>query len=107
MKRTLIIALATAFAASSGGTAQAESMMGTVSTFAFGYCPKYWAAADGSLLSIQQYSALYSLFGTQYGGNGTTTFALPKVSVLTAPGSGGSRKLTVCVATSGIYPSRD
>src|SRR5690606_31923728 len=37
----------------------------------------YWAFCDGTLLSIAQNSALFSLIGTTYGGNGQTTFALP------------------------------
>ena len=41
------------------------------------YAPRGWHACDGSLLSIPQNSALFSLLGTTYGGNGTQTFALP------------------------------
>jgi microcystin-dependent protein len=39
--------------------------------------PKGWAFCDGSLLPIAQNSALFSILGVMYGGNGTTTFALP------------------------------
>ena len=106
MKRTLIIALAAAIASMSGGGASAEIFIGNVSTFAFNYCPRFWLPADGRLLSISQNTALFSLYLTTYGGNGTTTFALPKVSVITAPGSGGARALTTCVATAGVFPSR-
>lgn len=106
MKRRLTLALAAACLSLSGGAAFAEPYMGTVATFAFGFCPKNWAPADGSLQSIQQNSALFSLFGTQYGGNGISTFGLPKVSVLTAPGAGGAQKLTSCVLLFGVFPSR-
>ncbi|WP_236643651.1 phage tail protein [Flavisphingopyxis soli] len=41
------------------------------------FCPRDWAEASGQLLSIASNSALFSLLGTTYGGNGTTTFALP------------------------------
>lgn len=41
------------------------------------WAPSGWHICDGTLLSIQQYSALFALLGTMYGGNGTTTFALP------------------------------
>jgi microcystin-dependent protein len=45
--------------------------------FAFGFAPKGWALCNGQLLPINQNQALFSILGTQYGGNGTTTFALP------------------------------
>ena len=41
------------------------------------FCPRGWAEADGQLLPISQYTALFSLYGTTYGGDGRTTFALP------------------------------
>jgi microcystin-dependent protein len=44
---------------------------------AFDFAPRFWAACDGQLLPISQNQALFSLLGTTFGGNGTTTFALP------------------------------
>ena len=41
------------------------------------YCPAKWARADGQELSIASHSALFALFGTNYGGDGRSTFALP------------------------------
>lgn len=55
----------------------AEPFIGEIRVFSFDYAPRGWALCDGSTLSIQQNSALYSLLGTTYGGNGSTTFALP------------------------------
>ena len=43
----------------------------------FTFCPRGWADANGQLLAIASNSALFSLFGTAYGGDGRTTFALP------------------------------
>src|ERR1041385_5154353 len=43
----------------------------------FNFAPRGYALCNGQLLSIAQNSALFSLLGTTYGGNGTTTFALP------------------------------
>lgn len=106
MKRNLIVALVAAIASMSGTAAIAEPLLGNVSTFAFGFCPRTWLPADGRTLSIQQNQALYSLYGTTYGGDGITTFGIPKVSVTTAPGPGGAQKLTTCVAVVGVYPSR-
>lgn len=44
---------------------------------AFNYVPQGWMPCDGRLLQVSQYSALYTLIGSKYGGNGTTTFGLP------------------------------
>lgn len=106
MKRTLIFALAAVITSMSSGVASADPTMGTVATFAFGFCPRNWLPADGRLLSIQLNQALFSLYGTTYGGDGITTFGIPKVSMNTAPGSTGSRKLTTCITVAGAYPSR-
>jgi microcystin-dependent protein len=51
--------------------------MGEIKIISWGYSPKGWAFANGQLLPINQNQALFSLFGTTYGGNGQTTFALP------------------------------
>lgn len=53
------------------------AFIGQVATFAGNFAPGGWAAADGSLLSIAQNSALFSILGTTYGGDGVNTFALP------------------------------
>ena len=45
--------------------------------FAFNFAPKGWATCDGQLMPISQNTALFSLLGTMYGGDGKTTFALP------------------------------
>lgn len=54
-----------------------DPILGSIMIFAGNFAPKGWFLCDGRLLSISQYSALFSLLGTTYGGNGTTTFALP------------------------------
>ncbi|PHV30212.1 phage tail protein [Janthinobacterium rivuli] len=51
--------------------------LGEIQVFGFNFTPYGWASCNGATLQIQQYSALFSLIGTQYGGNGTTTFQLP------------------------------
>lgn len=51
--------------------------LGEIQMFAGNYAPKGWALCQGQLLPINQNQALFSLLGTTYGGNGTTTFALP------------------------------
>lgn len=55
----------------------AEPYIGQVSLFAGTFAPRNYAFCNGALLPIQQYTALFSLLGTTYGGDGRTTFALP------------------------------
>jgi microcystin-dependent protein len=55
----------------------ADPYLGSIGIFAGNFAVKGWALCDGQLLSISQNTALFSLLGTTYGGNGQTTFALP------------------------------
>jgi len=55
----------------------ATPFIGQISTYGFSFPPRNWALAQGQILSIAQNTALFSLLGTTYGGNGQTTFALP------------------------------
>ncbi|QMV71541.1 phage tail protein [Comamonas piscis] len=54
-----------------------EAFIGLITIFGGTYAPRGWAFCNGQLLSVAQNSALFSLLGTTYGGNGQTTFALP------------------------------
>ncbi|MGA8213805.1 MAG: tail fiber protein [Candidatus Sulfotelmatobacter sp.] len=55
----------------------AEPFIGQISMVGFNFAPKGYALCNGQLLSISQNTALFSILGTFYGGNGTSTFALP------------------------------
>ncbi len=55
----------------------ADPFIGQLSTTAFDFAPRGWALCNGQLLPINQNQALFSLLGTQFGGNGITNFALP------------------------------
>lgn len=55
----------------------AEPFMGEIRLMSFNFAPQGWAECNGQFLPINQNQALFSLLGTQYGGNGQTTFALP------------------------------
>jgi microcystin-dependent protein len=57
--------------------AQAEAFLGEIRIFAGSYPPRGWMFCEGQTLTVQQYTALYSLLGTTYGGNGQTTFNIP------------------------------
>lgn len=54
-----------------------DPFIGEIRVVGFNYAPQGWAFCNGQLMSIQQNTALFSLLGTTYGGNGTTNFALP------------------------------
>jgi len=54
-----------------------DPFLGEIIMFGGNFAPRGWALCDGQLLPISQYSALFSILGTTYGGDGRTTFALP------------------------------
>jgi microcystin-dependent protein len=55
----------------------ADPFVAEIRIFPFNFAPKGWAWCDGQILPISQNTALFSLLGTTYGGNGQSTFALP------------------------------
>jgi len=68
--------------------------LGEIRPFAGMFAPRGWHYCDGSLLSIAQNNALFSLLGTTYGGDGVTTFGLPDLQGRTAVGQGQGPGLT-------------
>lgn len=70
------------------------------------FVPEDWLLCDGSVLNVQQYSALYAVIGNMYGGNAPTTFALPNLIGRVAVGQGNGPGLTPrVVAQSGGAPT--
>lgn len=67
-----------------------DNYIGEIRMVGFNYAPDGWAKCEGQILSIATNQALFALLGTTYGGNGTTTFALPDLRgrVPMAPGTG-------------------
>lgn len=57
----------------------ADPFVAEIRIFPFNYAPSGWALCDGQTLPISQNTALFSLLGTTYGGNGTSNFALPNM----------------------------
>jgi microcystin-dependent protein len=55
----------------------ATPFIGQITLFAGNFAPRGWAFCDGQILAISQNTALFSILGTTYGGNGQTTYALP------------------------------
>ncbi len=68
----------------------ADPFVAEIRIFPFNFAPKGWAFCDGQLLPLSQNTALFSLLGTTYGGNGKSNFALPNLqgSAVMQPGQG-------------------
>lgn len=77
-----------------------EPFIGMIVVLPYNFAPRGWAKCDGQIMSIQQNSALFSLLGVNFGGDGRSTFGLPKLAPL-AP------NLNYYIALEGIYPSRN
>lgn len=136
MKIRILTTLAAAIGtvATSAPVQAAESpYIGEIIIVGYTFCPSGWAEANGQLLSISQNTALFSLYGTTYGGDGRTTFALPDLrgrapihvgdrnrlgdrkegGRAMADSAGGqlavpgTQTLRFCVALQGIYPARN
>jgi microcystin-dependent protein len=71
-----------------------EGMIGEVRLFAGNFAPKNWALCSGQIINIASNTALFSILGTTYGGNGTTTFMLPDLQGRTAIGAGNGPGLS-------------
>lgn len=90
----------------------ASPFIGQIQMFGFNFPPRGWAHCDGQLLSISSNSALFSLLGTTFGGDGRTTFGLPGlrgrsavhvgngpgISTITWGEKGGAENVTLSVA---------
>ncbi len=56
-----------------------EAYVGEIRCFGFNFAPYQWALCNGQQMAISQNAVLFSILGTTYGGNGTTTFGLPNL----------------------------
>jgi microcystin-dependent protein len=72
----------------------ADQFLAEIRCFGFNFAPIGWAQCQGQLLSISQNSALFSLIGTYYGGNGTSNFQLPNLQGIVPIGQGQGPGLT-------------
>ncbi len=82
-----------------------EAFIGTITLFGGNYAPSGWFLCNGQELPIQRFAALYSILGAQYGGNGTTTFALPNMAPVKDSDGQGQSIYIICYT--GIYPMRE
>lgn len=78
--------------------------LGEIRLFPYTFAPVGWVLCDGATLTIQQNQALYSLLGTNFGGNGTTTFQLP--NLMNANPLRATNQLKYYIAIRGYYPQR-
>jgi microcystin-dependent protein len=80
-----------------------SAYIGEIRIFGFTFAPRGWALCNGQIIPIQQNTALFSLLGTTYGGNGTTNFALPNFqgTVAVSQGSGPGLSQWVLGETTG------
>ena len=77
-----------------------HALIGETRIFPYNYAPAGWAPCNGQLLPITGNELLYYVIWTDYGGDGQTNFAVPK---LVGPKSHGT-PLQVCIALSGVSP---
>ena len=80
-----------------------DPFVAEIRIFGFNFAPTGWALCNGQILPISQNTALFSLLGTTYGGNGQSTFALPNIqeSAVIQPGQGPGLSLYDLGQTSG------
>jgi microcystin-dependent protein len=79
-----------------------DSILASIILFGGNFAPRGFAFCEGQTISISNYTAVFSLVGTTYGGNGTSTFALPDFREA-EKSLGGARYI---IALEGIFPSR-
>lgn len=94
-KRLMVAAaLAGTMSTTTPAHAGSQPFLGQIIFYPYNFCPRGWATTQGQILSIAQNTALFSLLGTTYGGNGQTTFALPNLSGRSVVGQGNGPGLT-------------
>ncbi len=72
----------------------ANQYIGEIRIFPYNFAPSGWTTCSGQIMSISQNTALFSLLGTTYGGNGTSTFALPDLRGRVPVGQGSGPGLS-------------
>jgi len=101
---TAIAAMLTTAAFATPSSAGTDDYIGEIMMVGYTFCPRNTLEADGKLLPIAENTALFSLYGTMFGGDGRTNFALPD---LMTKAKVDQPNIRYCVVTMGIYPSRN
>lgn len=74
-----------------------DQYLGEIRPTAFNFAPIGWALCQGQILPIRQYTALFSLLGTKFGGDGSSNFGLPNLQQNVTLGAGNGAGLSPCV----------
>ncbi len=80
-----------------------EFFIGQICLFPWSWAPRGWAKCEGQMLPINQNQALFALIGTEFGGDGRTTFALPNLPPVKAERGGDAAYF---INMQGMFPSR-
>ncbi len=112
MKQLKILSLAAVsglamLCGANAASAQVEPILGQVTLFATNWCPVGWAPANGALIGIQQNSALFSLYGVTYGGNGSTNFNLPNLNDRAPISWSGNNPIGAAVGSASVTLTTD
>lgn len=86
-----------------------EGTVAEIKYFAGTYAPRCWAFCQGQMMSIAKNQSLFSILGNTYGGDGRTTFALPKLEDLKTVDQEnyqGNCSVKAIICIEGVYPSR-
>ena len=81
-----------------------EPLLGEIRLLPYNFAPVNWALCDGSIVQIEQNTALFTLIGTSYGGDGMRTFALP--NLLDKRPFPPDTQGNYYIAVNGSYPNR-
>ena len=84
-----------------------DTLLGSLLLVPYNFVPHGFLACNGQLLQIMQYQALFALLGTQFGGDGKTTFGLPNLTGDKAVTDANGVKLTWVICSEGVFPSTD
>lgn len=98
------LAVTAAMVHSPPALAGTDAYLGEIFVVGSNFCPRSSMEAKGQILKISENSALFSLLGTTYGGDGRTTFALPN---MLNEGQDKFANIRFCIVVQGIFPSRN
>ena len=79
-----------------------DQYIGEIRLFSFNFVPSGWILCEGQILTVDQNPALFSILGATYGGDGRTTFGVPKLR-----GKGPTPYTHDCMALLGTLPTRE
>jgi len=103
MYRRFLIAAVAVLVSATSAAARFEAYIGEITTFGTTFCPQGYLPTDGRLLPVAGNDTLFAVLGFTYGGDGQTTFGIPKMTVAT--GLPLVTPLSTCICVDGIFPS--